>query len=254
MVVFTCKDNFEDIMTCIFDAWSFALKNGHENLQLKKEPVYQQTFFDEYVHIDKDTDKVIKVVRSIKNQISYEAYLDVYYASLSVEEDALMAIYNYLRVGFAVGSSVTSMFTNPHVMRIKEIRRRVTNEGHHFKEFARFNSIDNRVYVCHVEPKNDVIWLMGYHFADRMPSEHWIIIDDNRRTAVVHPKDEENYLRYLSDNEWDNLKGTETYEDDFTGLWKSFFTAISIKERENRKCQRNLFPIWMRKHAVEFDT
>ena len=48
------------------------------------------------------------------------------------------------------------------------------------------------------------------------------------------------------------LKKTEEIKDEFTDLWCTFFNTIGIKERENRKCQRKLFPIWRRKHAVEF--
>lgn len=240
-------------MTCIYDAWSYALDHGHGSLRLEREPIYQQSLFDEYVHVDADPEKTEKVVRSIKKQISGQAYMYVFYASLSEEEDALQAIYNFLRVGFAVGNRVCDMYTNQYVMRMLELKRRVGNESHYFREFARFTSLDNMVYVCHLEPKNNVVMLVGEHFADRMPSEHWMIIDDKRKIAVVHPKDEDNYLRYLTEDEFSVLCQTEDYEDRYTDMWRSFFKAISIKERENIACQRNLFPIWMRKHAVEFD-
>ena len=35
-------------------------------------------------------------------------------------------------------------------------------------------------------------------------------------------------------------------------LWKDFFNTIGIKERENYQCQRNLMPLWYRKHMTEF--
>ena len=174
-------------------------------------------------------------------------------ATLSVEEDALQAIYNFLRVGFKIGESVLQQYANPRVMRILELRRKVSNESHHFREFARFERLNSsNVYVSHLEPKSDVIMLVGRHFADRMPSEQWMIIDDNRKTACVHPKDGENYLRYLTDEEFQTLRKTEEYEDEYTDLWKTFFHAIALDERKNYVCQRNLFPLWKRKHAVEF--
>ena len=252
MKVYTCEDRLTDIMTCIYDAWSEALRIGHNQIQLKKEPVFQQTLFDEYIHIDGDASRAEKVIRSIRRSISEEAYLNVYYATLCADEDSLQVIYNFLRVGFAVGSTVLGQYTNPHVMKLLEIRRRVSNEAHHFREFARFQSLDSKVYVCHLEPKNDVIMLVGNHFSDRMPSEHWMIIDDNRKTACVHVKDSENYLRYLTDEEFETLRQTESYEDEYTDMWKTFFHAISIEQRRNYICQRNLFPLWKRKHAVEF--
>ncbi len=252
MKIFTCRDRFEDMMTCIYDAWEIALTVGHNNIRVRREPVYQQSMFDEYIHVDADADKVQKVVRSIKNSISYEAYIFVYYATLSEDDEALQAIYDFLRVGFSVGKGVCNMYANPHVMRMIEIKRRVGNEGHYFREFARFTSLNNKVYVCHLEPKNNVITIVANHFEDRMPSEHWMIIDDNRHIAVVHPKDGESYLRYLNDNEFRILCRAEEYEDGYTDMWRGFFKAISIKERESRERQRNMIPIWMRKHAVEF--
>ena len=69
-------------MTCIYDAWSDALRVGHDQIQLKKEPVFQKTILDEYIHVDADASKAEKVIRSIRRSISEEAYLDVYYATL----------------------------------------------------------------------------------------------------------------------------------------------------------------------------
>ena len=209
MKIYTCQDRLTDIMTCIYDAWSEALKVGHNQIGLKKEPIFQQTMFDEYIHVDGDPSKAEKVIRSIRRSISETAYMNIYYASLSADENALQAIYDFLRVGFAIGSTVVGQYTNPHVMNLLELRRQV-------------------------------------------PSEHWMIIDDNRKTACVHVKDGENYLRYLTDDEFSVLQKTESYEDEYTDMWKTFFHAISIEQRKNYVCQRNLFPIWKRKHAVEF--
>ena len=69
---------------------------------------------------------------------------------------------------------------------------------------------------------------------------------------ILYVKDGENYLRYLTDDEFSVLQKTESYEDEYTDMWKTFFHAISIEQRKNYVCQRNLFPIWKRKHAVEF--
>lgn len=252
MRIYTCRDRTEDMMSAVYAAWEYALTAGHENVMLKVLPIYQQTLFDEYVHVDLNMENAQKVFRSIRNKISSRAYDNVVYASLSIEEDKLQAIYAYLRLGFKEGAKVDSMLTEPCVMRILELRRRVGNEAHYSREFARFTSINNRVYVCHMSPKNNITPVMGIHFADRMPSENWMIIDDNRKTAVVHPKDLENYIKYLTDEEFEKLSSTEDYEDEYTELWRIFFKSIGIKERENKKLQQNMFPLWMRKHAVEF--
>ena len=51
MKIYTCKDRLEDIMTCIYDAWADALLIGHDQIRLKKEPIFQATLLDEYIHV-----------------------------------------------------------------------------------------------------------------------------------------------------------------------------------------------------------
>lgn len=251
MKVYTCRNNFEDMMCCIYDAWSEAINVGHDNVKLLCEPVLQQELFDEYIHVEYDKAKYEKVVRSIQKKISSNALVDIYYASLSSDKGAIDDIYRFLIKGFKLGVEYLNAYTIPEVVKILDLKRKVSREANYFREFARFVSFNN-VYVCHLEPKSDVIGIVGRHFADRMPSEYWIIIDDNRKYAVVHPKDEENYIRILSDEEVKAFGVIETYQDEYTDMWKSFFDAIAIKERTNLECQRNHFPIWMRKHTTEF--
>lgn len=239
-------------MTCIYDAWVWGIKNGHENLKLMKEPIEQISLFDEYVHIDSDKDKAMKVTRSIEKKISTKAYIDIY-NSLLYYEDMLDDVYRYLRLGFKIGYEITDMLTEPIVMKISKISKKVSNEAHLFREFARFSSIDAKVYICHLEPKSNVVYYVATHFADRMPKENWMIIDDNRKLAVVHPKNESMYLTYLNDIQFEKLLESEKLHDEYKDLWQTFFDAIGIKQRENYICQRGHFPIWMRKHAVEFN-
>src|SRR5699024_6223029 len=108
------------------------------------------------------------------------------------------------------------------------------------------------VLVSHISPSSDVLTLTAPYFADRLPSEHWMIIDDNRRTAVVHPKDEDFYLTRLDPEEFSRLSIPDRKDDPYPELWKGFFRSVSIQARENYRCQRNFLPLWMREHMTEF--
>ena len=79
-----------------------------------------------------------------------------------------------------------------------------------------------------------------------------MIIDDKRKIACIHPKDGTNYLRYLTDEEFDTLQKTEEYTDTYTDLWKTFFHAVGIKERENYVCQRGHLALRYRPYMTEF--
>lgn len=256
MKIFTCEDSYEGKATCIYRAWEYALglgqgAAGHREVGILREPIAQLDMFAEYVHIDGDPVITEKFTRSVR-RISPVVYRNVFYALLSDCDEAVDAVYRYLILAFREGSRVEHMLIQPEVMHVMELSRNVSNESHKFREIARFTSVDRKVYVCHIEPKCDVSVLVADHFADRMPSEHWLIVDDGRRTAVIHPADGDMYVRQLTDEEFTVLGCAEYEEDDYTDMWRTFFRAITVEERRNYRCQRNLFPIWVRKHATEF--
>lgn len=250
MTVFTCEDTFEAMMTCVYEAWASRL--GHDNLRLQVEPMWQEELFCEYIHVEADARKAEKVVRSVQRKISPLAYRQMFLAAMSYQPDRLDAIYRYLVLGFSVGRGLTDMMFRPEVMWILELSRKVGNEANYFREFTRFTLLGGKVYVAHIEPKCNVTMLAAEHFADRMPSEYWMIIDDNRRIAAVHPKDQPFYMTGLTQEEFHILRETEEQKDIYTDLWKEFFRSIGIEARENRRCQRNLMPLWYRKHVTEF--
>lgn len=246
--IFTCRDEFDDMMTCIYEAWASRL--GHSNVRLTTEPVGNLELFCEYRHIDPDFAKAQSVTRSIRQKISLKAYSMVYRAAMSAQEGKLDAIFRFLIAGFHYGPSVLNYLQEPVVMQIFELNRRVANEAHFFVEFIRFANMPGNILVSHIEPKSNVLTLVAPHFADRLPSENWMIIDDTRMTAIVHPANEDYYLTMLSAEEMDRL--SEKTDDPFIDLWKGFFENIGIQARKNPKCQRNMLPLWYRKNMTEF--
>ena len=204
MKVYTCDETFEAMMTCIYEAWASGA--GHRNLRLELEPVEQRELFCEYIHVEGDAGKAERVVSAIRKKISPEAFRWVYQAAMNDEKGRLDSIYRFLLLGFYYGRTITDMLGEAHVMEILRLKRKTGNEAGFFREIARFVSMDGKVYVSHIEPKCNILDQVAPHFADRMPSEYWIIIDDNRKLAAVHPKEAEFYLTVLSDEELIRLK------------------------------------------------
>ncbi|MCQ2506591.1 MAG: TIGR03915 family putative DNA repair protein [Lachnospiraceae bacterium] len=251
MTIFSCDDNLTAMMTCIYDAW--ASKKGHDNVRLLIEPICNPELFVEYVHVEPDPAKEESVIRSIRNKISELAYEWVYYAATSSEEDKLDIIYRFLILGFKLGKDITKALSYPQVLKMAEIQKKSANEAYSFIEFIRFNSINNEVYLAHIEPKSNVIHRVASHFSDRMPMEHWMIVDDKRKLAAIHPKNTDFFIKYLTEDEFLELSKFKESSDYFVVLWKEYFATIAIKERENRQCQLNHLPLWKRKNLTEFN-
>lgn len=249
MYIYTCNPDYESMLTCIYEAW--ASNKGHKNIKLCVEPVEQFRLFDEYIHVDPDEKKAESVSRSVWQKISPQMYGEISYALLSFEEDALDTVYRMLVLGFHFGPQALDMIQYREVVRFREIRKLVSREVHSFREFLRFYCVGANVYVAHFEPRSRVLMPVASYFTERMPSENWMIVDDVHREAIVHPKDGECYLRILSEEELLALSDTE-HEDTYTRMWRNYFYTMGIRQRENEACQKNHFPLWMRKHVTEF--
>ena len=166
MVVFTCNDDFESMMTCIYDAWAARL--GHSNIKLMTEPIEEPELFCQYRHIDPDPEKCQKVIRSVRSKISLNAYQDIYRAAMHWSPEKLDMIYRFLVLGFAYGPQVTRMLGNPYVSALFELDRKVTNESHQFREFIRFSRLNDQALFSFIDLKFNVFTLVASRFVDGM--------------------------------------------------------------------------------------
>ena len=232
MTVYTCSPDLASILTCIYEAWNSRL--GYRNVRLMTEPVGNLELFCDYCHVEPDTEKAASVTRSIQKKIGAAAWRLVYLCAMSERSDAPDVIYRFLLYGFSYGKDTLHMLQEPAVFHAFEVSRQVTNEAHSFREFIRFANISSGfpILVSHISPKANVLTLVAPHFSDRLPSENWMILDDNRQLAVVHPADRPFYLTRLSPGEIERLSLTESTSDPYEELWKGFF---------HRNCHQRAF-------------
>lgn len=262
MTVYVCGPEFESILCGVYDGW--MSRKGHENVRLEIRGDYNEIeLFCEYVEVERTEQKVRKVLSAVCSRLSQEIYRQIYTASLSQEPDRADRIYRFLVSAFKHGPKIVDMMQLPEVYEIFRICRNVTNESHQQLEFIRFSQIAGGVLASRIGPKNDVLPLLSPHFADRLPEENWIIYDENRRKASVHPAGKDWFLTdWFSDGEkeragsdpenWQDWLLASGDEAVYENLWKTFFDAIAIRERKNPACQRGYLPMRFRPYMTEF--
>lgn len=247
-VTLVCDDSFDGIMTAVYDGW--VLKNKGCDVHIHPGKDYAPTFFSEFITIETDMDKSVRVAESIRIKVSPEAYRMVYRACMHYDEDRGDMVFGFLQLAYPVGARVTKMLTNPYVMRLMELDRKVGNEAHLFKEFLRFDELKGRVLYGKMEPKCDVLPFVSQHFQERFPEEDWIIYDVKRTKAAVH-KHCMNTV-FIEGQDMEQLTQDMQTNDEYRELWKVFFDTIGIEARKNPKCQQNHMPQWYRKNMTEF--
>ncbi|MCI8508360.1 MAG: TIGR03915 family putative DNA repair protein [Lachnospiraceae bacterium] len=248
-VIYLCEDTPDGIFSAIYDAWAAGIPE--ERMSIQVERLHAMQLFTDYVYVQTDLDKAVKVARSIKGKISKEVYDMIYCASLSFEEDKIDAIYHFLKLGFRYGGQVIQMHGEDAVCRVFELKRNVWNETHSFREFVRFHDSKEGILISRIRPKNQVLPMLAHHFSDRFPEENFVILDEVHEMGVFHERGKQWYLAPLESTVLDRIwshKASEEYEK----LWKVFFRTIAIKERENYRCQRNLCALRYRDYMLEF--
>lgn len=248
-IIYLCEDTPDGIFTAIYDAW--AARIPEERLSIQVEQLHEMQLFTDYVYVQTDLEKAVKVARTVRNKIGETAYDMIYKASLSYEKDKIDTIYRFLKLGFRYGSTVIEMHGDTIVCRIFELKRNVWNEAHSFREFVRFHESKEGILISRIRPKNQVLPVLAYHFSDRFPEEYFVILDEVHEMGLFHEKRQQWYLAPLEKDVlsriWEHRNISE-YEK----LWKTFFQTIAIEERKNYRCQRNMCALRYRDYMIEF--
>lgn len=253
--VYQCEDTPEGIFTAVYDAGVSGYGHDFIRIQAQTPGLFENMdLFSEYITVETEPEKAYKVMRSVQDKISLEAYQSVMRTACSVDEDKANVIYHYIVSGFALGQRVTKALQIPWVQRVFEINRKILNEVHHYIEFIRFQEVQNEppVLLAVFEPQNHILALVTEHFADRLNPEHFIIYDGVHAEAAFHRAGGDWFIRRLDKEECKVLEALEQHNEEYADLWRVFFDSIAVRERKNTDLQRNNMPLRYRNHMTEF--
>ena len=189
-----------------------------------------------------------RVFTAIKEKISDEAAQTVYYAFLSWEQERFVPIVKYIKHGFSVGSMVKCYLQVDYVRQVQKMAMQTGREAHKLHGFCRFVETKQGVLYAQITPKSNCLVLVAEHFKERLMNEAWLIHDKTRSQAAVYDGNEFVVVGSLKEGDIKLAPGEEETQE----LWVTFFNNIAIKERVNKKLQRQLLPLYFRKNMTEF--
>ncbi len=247
VVKYRYDGSFDGLLTCVFE--SFEKKEiPHE---ISGPDAGQMSLFAEKVIVT-DEEKARRVLVSIPQKIGDEALFFIRRAYLTCLPQKERYILLFLRKGFHMGAKVMRLLGDDVVSVLFKAVKRLGNEAHFFKEFLRFSVYDT-VLAARITPKNFVLPFLGQHFAERFPSEAFLIYDTTHEMALTC----ENGKISINAVENFTMPAPSDEERQFRRLWKMFYDTIAIKERENPRCRMSMMPkrYWvnMTEFAVETD-
>lgn len=250
--VFVCEDSLDGILTGVYEAWDSHL--GHRNVRLKTEAEDNLELFCSYRQVDTDLAKAEKVLRTVERRLGPGAREAICYGAAAEDSGKADAIYRMIVIGLHLknGRDVINCIQNQEISLVMRLRQRTFHEVHHFLGFLRFTELENGLLYACIEPSCAVLPLLAPHFADRYCQEDWVIHDLTRRQLALHRKGRPWFLMEEEGLDRDFLSRFSREEERLQKLWRTFCTSVTIKERENPKCQRNLLPLRFRPCMTEF--
>ncbi len=253
--IYRCENTVNGILSAIYDAGV----SGYGHRFIRIQPVIEDQpenleLFSEYMDVRTDPEKAENVMKTVREQISRQAYQYLMYTVVSHFPDRGDALYQFVTYGFSMGYLVCSALQLPCVKRVFEIKRAVANEVHFFREFLRFQEIRQKPSLLYavIEPEHRILPMLTEHFADRFMNEWFVIYDQTHGEAAFHYADGAWNLHFLTPEQEQRLHELQENREEYVELWKIFFHHIAVEERINPGLQRNMLPLHYRKHMTEF--
>lgn len=217
--------------------------------EIKEIEEYENKLLDEVIFLE--IEDVECNISLLNKYLSNRIMRSIYYTFLSNDKNKEIIIYHFIRYALVYKEKVYGYRRIDYINDTIKLTKKVSQEAHKLKGFLRFKELKNHVLYGVINPTSNVIEILSYHFQKRLKEEYWIIKDENRKVYAIYDKKKVFYLKEEEIVELNIVFHEE--ENEMEELWKSFFKTIAIKERKNKRCQRNFMPKKYWKNIIEME-
>lgn len=258
MYTYICENSIDGFLTGIYTA--YADRHPLRDIHLSVGEGMTLSLFTQYIEVTPDPVKAAKVANTLKSRFGQDFYETIYQAAMSGDVpgkstmDKADAIFETIALALSSGDGTSTLLSlgEPCVYRVFELCRATGREAMHLLGFVRFQELENGILFSEIHPKHHVLPILGDHFSDRLPEENFMIYDENRRLALLHPAKQHYFLADVKDLNMDMIRRFSADETHFEQLWITFFRNITIEARKNPHLQSQMIPKRFQQDAVEF--
>lgn len=166
---------------------------------------------------------------------------------LSDGDDCVQLAFDFICLLYERTSAACNMLGDELVSKVHKLVRAVRHEAHLYCGFVRFTQYDGML-AARIEPKGMVLPLLCEHFITRFPGETFLIHDATHGQALYHSHG----TWAIKPVDLSAMPKPDANEQRYAAMWKAYYNAISIKERENPRCRMSHMPKRYWKYLTEF--
>lgn len=199
-LILICEDSVEGILTAIYRIYEWKLCGKRVKIQTGASDL---CLFTQYREVMPDAECAAKVARTLRRRFGEQAWEAISYALASEEADKSQAVYETVAAGLSgrIRGPLLQALAEPCIHRVFALSRSVHRVRERVLQFLRFQEITGGILYGEIAPDADVLALVMPHFADRFPLENFVILDERRAAAGIHPAGKAWFLAKLSKQE-----------------------------------------------------
>jgi len=247
-VMYIYDGSFEGFLCCVYNFYYNRLKPAGIASRAHFRPSFYETFM-----VNTDYEQVYRVRFAIEEKMGRRNLEFLTGCFLTCLPEKEMYMLRYVVKGFKAGPGIINMLSDDDVAVLFKAHRHLEREKQRWLGLVRFYRAGD-VYVARIEPKNQVLPMIAWHFTNRFGNQSFMIYDATNKQALIYAKGDYRII-YVEDIE---LPPVSEDEKQTQRLWKQFYDTIAIKERYNPRCRMNFMPkrLWrnlpeMQEYATE---
>jgi probable DNA metabolism protein len=236
--VWVTDGTFDGLLTAIFEA--YRAKNPPDTITPDSQN--QLGLFERRWAIKTDPKKSNRVWKGLKARLGlkkrrqlFEAYLS---GSTGVETAIYQTVFDMIR-GKNNRGKVARL--SAHIQ-VQKLAQKVRREAHRMKGLVRFQRVDTDQFLALIAPQYDIIPLIRWHFEQRFSDQKWIIHDTLRGYGLFFDRYKTREVCLDMKGFKEVCRGNGTDETWCQALWKRYYTAVNISQRNNPKSHLRQLP------------
>lgn len=244
MNVFKYDGTFEGLLCAVFDAYTTKifpqalLGNTSSALCL---PMHE---------VQTDANHAARVFAALGRKLSKTGIQRLMLGWLSDEEGSEMLLFRFIRKVFDSERLIESDFSDPDVLALNKLARKVNCERHRMLGFVRFQRTREDIYFAALEPRHNVLPLLLTHFKARFADQRWLLHDAGRHYGYyydgieIHSAQVEPEVDAALGRDGGILDAGLAADDEvfFRQLWRGYFQSAAVRERLNPRLQKSFMP------------
>lgn len=253
-MVFIYDGSFEGLLSCIF----VIFKERITPVAINVESNHQFTLLDTPKRISTNEDLAARVLKGIDERTNSPASELIYKLFLSELPLSEMLIYHVIQEIIRKGDgSILENFANSFILKASQVEKMIHREVHRMHAFVRFQKSQDGLFCAVIDPDFNVLPLIGDHFERRYADQPWLIVDTRRHYGLYYDQEDTSYVGSghpvfeLNINMFQNETIKDKQEKEYQSLWKNYFQAVNISERNNKKLHLRHMPRRYWKYLTE---